>query len=113
MVAYILFPGIVLINSAQVLEIFRIFPKTIDTTVVQHSCYSRLAAELNGDDGFFEAIWQGAHNIVMNEDFPFGVTTAQRALESGSIKEIFFGRNELALQNNHAVIRAAIEADGQ
>lgn len=113
LVAYILFPGIVLINSAQVLEVFRIFPKTVDTTVVQHSCYSRLAAEMNGDDGFFEAIWQSAHNIVMNEDFPYGVTTAQRALESGSLKELIFGRNELALQNNHQVIQAALEADRQ
>lgn len=110
LVAYILFPGIVLINSSQVLEMFRIFPRSVDSTIVQHSCYSRLGAEMNGDDGFFEAIWQSAHNIVMNEDFPFGVTTAHRALASGAIKNLVFGRNELALQNNHAVIDAALAA---
>jgi phenylpropionate dioxygenase-like ring-hydroxylating dioxygenase large terminal subunit len=112
LVAYILFPGIVLINSPQVLEVFRIFPKSVDTTIVQHSCYSRLPEEMNGGDGFFEMVWQSAHNIVMNEDFPFGVTTAHRALASGSIGELLFGRNELAIHNNHDAIAAAMAARG-
>jgi len=108
LIAYVLFPGIVLINSPQVLEVFRIFPQSVDTTIVQHSCYSKLPPEMNGTDGFFEMVWQSAHNIVMNEDFPFGVTTAHRALASGSIKELVFGTNELAIHNNYAVIEAAV-----
>jgi len=112
LVAYVLFPGIVLINSPQILEVFRIFPQSVDTTIVQHACYSKLPPEMNGNDGFFEMVWQSAHNIVMNEDFPFGVTTAHRALASGSIKELVFGRNELAIHNNYAVIAEAVASAG-
>lgn len=106
LVAYILFPGMVLINSAQVLEVFRIFPKSVDRTVVEHSCYSRLPADMQGADQMFEMIWQSAHNIVMNEDFPFGVTTAQKGLASGGLKGLVLGRNELAMHINHEVIRS-------
>jgi phenylpropionate dioxygenase-like ring-hydroxylating dioxygenase large terminal subunit len=106
LVAYILFPGMVFINSPQVLEVFRIFPRAVDRTVVMHSCYSRLPAEMNGDDGLFEMIWQSAHNIVMNEDFPYGVTTAQQNLTRGGLKSLVIGKNELAIQNNYAAIRS-------
>jgi hypothetical protein len=44
----------------------------------------------------------------MNEDFPFGVTTAQRGLESGSLKTLIIGANELAIQNNYKAIAAAL-----
>lgn len=110
LVAYVLFPGMILINSAQVLEVFRIFPKTFDSTVVQHSCYSRLPLDVDGNAELFEMIWQSAHNIVQNEDFPFGVSTAQRGLQSGSLKTLVFGRNELPIHVNYKSIAECLAA---
>jgi choline monooxygenase len=106
--AYILFPGMVLINSSQVVETFRIAPVSPTKTVVYHSCYSRMPLDKEENKALFEMIWQSAHNIVQNEDFPFGVTTAQRGLESGSLKTLVIGANELAIQNNYKAIADAL-----
>ena len=103
-VSYQLFPGTMLISSSQVVEVFRIAPIAHNRTVVYHSCYSRMPLDTPENKALFEMIWESAHNIVQNEDFPFGVTTAQRGLESGSMKSIVLGKNELAVQNNYRVI---------
>ncbi len=108
LVAYILFPGMIMINSAQVLEVFRIFPQSVDKTIIQHACYSRLPLDVEANAQLFEMIWQSAHNIVQNEDFPYGVTTAQKGLASGAIKKLVFGRNELPVQLNYKNIAAAM-----
>jgi phenylpropionate dioxygenase-like ring-hydroxylating dioxygenase large terminal subunit len=107
-VAYILFPGYVLINNPQILEMFRLFPKSVDHTTVQHACYSRMPLDVPANAAMFENIWQSAHNIVQNEDFPFGVTTAQKGLRSGSLKTLVFGKNELANQLNYQAIAQAL-----
>lgn len=109
-VAYILFPGYVLINNPQVLEMFRLFPKSVGHTTVQHACYSRLPLDVPANAAMFESIWQSAHNIVQNEDFPFGVTTAQRGLQSGSLKTLVFGKNEWPSQINYQSIAEAVAA---
>ena len=106
--SYILFPGMVLISSAQVVETFRIAPVSVDKTIVYHSCYSRLPLDTEQNKALFEMIWQSAHNIVQNEDFPYGVSTAQRGLQSGSLKTLVIGKNELAIQNNYKAIADAL-----
>lgn len=107
-VSYLLFPGMVFINTPQVTEMFRIFPKSVDRTVVEHSCYSRLPLDVPGNAELFDTIWNTAHHIVMSEDFPYGVTTAHRALKSGALKKLVFGKNELAGHLMHATIRASL-----
>lgn len=107
-VSYLLFPGMILINTPQVLEMFRIFPKTVDTTVVEHSCYSRLPLDVPANAEMFDTIWNTAHHIVMSEDFPYGVTTAHKALKSGALKKLVFGKNELPGQLMHETIRRAM-----
>ena len=109
-VSYLLFPGMIFINTPQVTEMFRIFPKSVDRTVVEHSCYSRLPLEVPGNAELFDTIWNTAHHIVMSEDFPFGVTTAHRALKSGALKKLVFGKNELAGHLMHATIRNSLSA---
>jgi phenylpropionate dioxygenase-like ring-hydroxylating dioxygenase large terminal subunit len=106
--SYQLFPGMILISTSQVVEVFRIAPVSVDKTIVYHSCYSRMPLDNEQNKALFEMIWQSAHNIVMNEDFPFGVTTAQRGLESGSLKTLVIGANELAIQNNYKAIAEAL-----
>ncbi len=102
--SYQLFPGIMLISSSQVVEVFRIAPQAHNRTIIYHSCYSRMPLDTPENKALFEMIWESAHNIVQNEDFPYGVTTAQRGLESGSMKSIIIGKNELAVQNNYNAI---------
>ena len=81
-----------------------------DQTVVQHSCYSRLPLDVPGNAELFERVWQSAHNIVQNEDFPFGVTTAQRGLRAGALKTLVFGKNELPIHINYKSIADALAA---
>jgi phenylpropionate dioxygenase-like ring-hydroxylating dioxygenase large terminal subunit len=107
-VSYLLFPGMILINTPQVLEMFRLFPISVDKTVVEHSCYSRMPLDVPSNAEMFDTIWNTAHHIVMSEDFPYGVTTAHRALKSGALKKLVFGKNELPGHLMHATIRASI-----
>jgi len=102
--SYQLFPGTMLISSSQVVEVFRIAPQAHNRTIIYHSCYSRMPLDTPENKALFAMIWESAHNIVQNEDFPYGVVTAQRGLESGSMKSIIIGKNELAVQNNYKVI---------
>jgi phenylpropionate dioxygenase-like ring-hydroxylating dioxygenase large terminal subunit len=104
-VSYLLFPGMILINTPQVTEMFRLFPISVDKTVVEHSCYSRLPLDVPANAEMFDTIWNTAHHIVMSEDFPYGVTTAHKALKSGAIKKLVFGKNELPGHLMHATIR--------
>ena len=108
MVKYALFPGMIVITSAQVVEVFRIFPKGVDRTTVQHACYSRLPLDVEGNAELFEMIWQSAHNIVQSEDFPFGALTPQRAIRSGVTRKFVIGRNELPIQINYRSIAESL-----
>jgi phenylpropionate dioxygenase-like ring-hydroxylating dioxygenase large terminal subunit len=108
MVKYALFPGMIIITSAQVVEVFRIFPKGVERTTVQHACYSRLPLEVEGNARLFEMIWQSAHNIVQNEDFPFGALAPQRSLRSGAVARFVIGRNELPIQINYRSIAESL-----
>lgn len=107
-VSYLLFPGMIFINTPQVTEMFRLFPKSVDKTIVEHSCYSRLPLDEPANAEMFDTIWNTAHHIVMSEDFPYGVTTAHRALESGALKKLVFGANELPGHLMHATIRESV-----
>ena len=108
MVKYALFPGMIVITSAQVVEVFRIFPKGADRTTVQHACYSRLPLDVEANARLFEMIWQSAHNIVQSEDFPFGALTPQRAARAGASSKFIIGRNELPIQLNYRSIAEAL-----
>jgi len=96
-VAYILFPGMVLVTTPQILQMFRIFPQSVNKTVVQFATYSRLPLDAE-NKALMETIWQNAVDIIMAEDFAFGALTAQRTIASGALKKIVFGRNEKLLQ---------------
>jgi phenylpropionate dioxygenase-like ring-hydroxylating dioxygenase large terminal subunit len=106
--AYILFPGTVLINSPQVLEFFQIVPVSADKSIVRHSCYSRMDLNEPGNLEMFQMTWDNAHSIVQRQDLPYGVTTAHAAVRNGSMPKFLFGRNELALQHFHRVIKEAV-----
>jgi phenylpropionate dioxygenase-like ring-hydroxylating dioxygenase large terminal subunit len=97
-VKYVLFPGTVMINTPQVLEFYQIVPKTVDTSVVRHCCYSRLDLTQPANAAMFERVWESAHTVVQRQDFPYGVTTAHAALKAGGLPKLVFGRNEWALQ---------------
>jgi phenylpropionate dioxygenase-like ring-hydroxylating dioxygenase large terminal subunit len=97
-VKFVLFPGTVMINTPQVLEFYQIVPKTVDTSVVRHGCYSRMDLSSPENAAMFERIWESAHTVVQRQDFPFGVTTAYAALKSGGLDRLVFGRNEWPLQ---------------
>lgn len=107
-VSYLLFPGMILINTPQVMEMFRLFPISVDKTVVEHSCYSRLPLDVPANAEMFDTIWNTAHHIVMSEDFPYGVTTAHKALKSGALKKLVFGKNELPGHLMHTTIRRSL-----
>jgi phenylpropionate dioxygenase-like ring-hydroxylating dioxygenase large terminal subunit len=106
--AYILFPGTILINSPQVLEFFQIVPVSPGKSIVRHACYARMDLSVPGNAEMFEMTWQSAHSIVQRQDLPYGVTTAHAAIKDGAMPKFLFGANELALQHMHGVIREAL-----
>lgn len=106
--AYILFPGTVLINSPQVLEFFQIIPVSVGKSVVRHSCYSRMDLSDPANVEMFELTWENAHSIVQRQDLPYGVTTAHAGIKDKAMPKFLFGRNELALQHFHGEIRKAV-----
>jgi phenylpropionate dioxygenase-like ring-hydroxylating dioxygenase large terminal subunit len=106
--AYILFPGTILINSPQVLEFFQIVPVSPGKSVVRHACYARMDLSVPGNAEMFEMTWESAHSIVQRQDLPYGVTTAHAAVKGKAMPKFLFGANELALQHFHRVIKAAV-----
>lgn len=111
-VAYLMFPGMILINNAQVLQMFRIFPKSVNETLVQFSTYSRLPLDNPENKALFEDVFRNAIEIVTTEDFDFGAVTSQRAIDSGALKTIIFGANELPLQLMEQSIQEAMREIG-
>ncbi len=110
--AYILFPGTILINSPQVLEFFQIVPVAPGKSLVNHRCYSRMDLSVPGNLEMFEMTWESAHSIVLRQDLPYGVTTAYAAVKDKAMPKFLFGANELALQHFHRVIRETVAAAG-
>jgi phenylpropionate dioxygenase-like ring-hydroxylating dioxygenase large terminal subunit len=108
--AYILFPGTILINSPQVLEFFQIVPAGVGKSIVRHACYARMDLDEPGNRELFEMTWESAHSIVQRQDLPYGVTTAHAGIKDKAMPKFLFGRNELALQHFHRVIREAVAA---
>jgi phenylpropionate dioxygenase-like ring-hydroxylating dioxygenase large terminal subunit len=106
--AYMLFPGTILINSPQVLEFFQIVPVSVGKSVVRHSCYARMDLSIPGNQEMFEMTWESAHSIVQRQDLPYGVTTAHAGITNKAMPKFLFGQNELALQHMHKEIRRAV-----
>ena len=110
--AYILFPGAILINSPQVLEFFQIVPVSVGKSIVRHSCYARMDLSEPGNQEMFEMTWESAHSIVQRQDLPYGVTTAHAGIMNKAMPKFLFGQNELALQHMHKVIKQAVAEAG-
>jgi phenylpropionate dioxygenase-like ring-hydroxylating dioxygenase large terminal subunit len=106
--AYMLFPGTILINSPQVLEFFQIVPVSVGKSVVRHSCYARMDLSIPGNQEMFEMTWESAHSIVQRQDLPYGVTTAHAGITNKAMPKFLFGQNELALQHMHGQIKRAV-----
>ena len=111
-VKYVLFPGTVMINSAQGLEFYQIVPVSVDKSIVRHASYSRVDLADPVNAAMYERVWESAHTVVQKQDFPFGVTTAHAALKAGGIPKLVFGKNEWALQILHKQIRARMAEVG-
>lgn len=97
-IAYDLFPRTVLINIPQGIQLFRIFPKSVDETVILFSCYSKLPLNEGNNRETFEKVWQNGYDIVMSDDLPYAVIGAFKAMKAGAMPKIIFGKNEQALQ---------------
>jgi phenylpropionate dioxygenase-like ring-hydroxylating dioxygenase large terminal subunit len=106
--AYILFPGTILINSPQVLEFFQIVPAGVGKSIVRHACYARMDLSVPGNRELFEMTWESAHSIVTRQDLPYGVTTAHLGITDKALPKFLFGQNELALQHMHKVAKQAV-----
>jgi phenylpropionate dioxygenase-like ring-hydroxylating dioxygenase large terminal subunit len=96
-IAYDLFPRTVLINIPQGIQLFRIFPKSIDETVILFSCYSKLPLDEGDNRKTFEMVWQNGYDIIMSDDLPYAVIGAFKAMKAGALPKIVFGKNEQAL----------------
>jgi len=113
-VNYCLFPGMVFITNPQMLQLYRVFPKAVDKTVVHVTTYTRMPLETERDREIAYGMWRDGVDIVMAEDFPYGVMTAFRTMQSGALRKIVWGKNELALQLSRQNMTDAVkEYQGQ
>lgn len=110
--AYLMFPGTILINSPQVLEFFQIVPVSVGKSIVRHACYARMDLSEPGNQELFEMTWESAHSIVQRQDLPYGVTTAHAAVMNKAMPKFMFGENELALQHMHGQVKRALAEAG-
>ena len=106
--AYLMFPGTILINSPQVLEFFQIVPVSVGKSIVRHACYARMDLSEPGNQELFEMTWESAHSIVQRQDLPYGVTTAHAGITNKAMPKFLFGENELALQHMHGQVKRAL-----
>jgi phenylpropionate dioxygenase-like ring-hydroxylating dioxygenase large terminal subunit len=107
-IAYSLFPCYVLIPGANMLTVFRLFPKSVNETLIQYSTYSSLPLDVEGNREALMQGWQQAHDIILTDDLPYAVIGASRTIRAGAMPKIVFGKNEQALQAIQNSIRAAV-----
>lgn len=97
-IAYNLFPCTVLLPTPSGVSIFRLFPQSVDKTIIQYSSYTSLPLDAPGNREAIMEGWQQSHDIILTDDLPYAVIGATRTMRGGALPKIILGRNEQALQ---------------
>ncbi len=108
---YFLFPNVVINVGAHRIAVVRVYPHPEDPgrSVSKISYY--FAPEVLAENPEFAiAFSEGFTRVVAAEDYATAETT-QRALASGLLPEVLFGRNEPPLHHYHNTFRKALDLE--
>ncbi len=105
---YFLFPNVVINVGNQRIAVVRVYadPENPGRSISKISYYFEPSV-LAENPGFAQLFSEGFTRIVADEDYAAAETT-QRALASGLMKEVIFGRNEPPLHHYHNTFRKAL-----
>lgn len=105
---YFLFPNVVVNVGDSRIAVVRVYPAPGDPgrsiTKITYYFDREVLAE---NPGFAQLFSEGFTRVVADEDYATAETT-QRALASGLLPEVIFGRNEPPLHHYHNVFRTAL-----
>ncbi len=110
-IVYVLFPNTVFVMQADHAEVWRVFPSgnRPDRSHVDLEFYIPEPATTDKARRHWDRNMDLTVRTVQMEDFPTG-EAAQKALASGRLGEVFYGRNEPALAHFQRAIAAAVGA---
>jgi nitrite reductase/ring-hydroxylating ferredoxin subunit len=106
---WVLFPNTVIVFQIGHLELWRLFPgkDPLNETVFQVDLYTPKEVTSDEAQSLYDYNLDFLLKVTESEDFVVS-EEAYRALQSGAVDEIIFGRNEPALHHFHQQIQKAI-----
>jgi hypothetical protein len=108
-IQYTLVPNALLVHQMDHIELWRVFPRGIGHAEILTSLYSP-----GEPDAKAARYWTRNLDVLLgvtnNEDFP-QIEEMHRALSSGAVPELVFGRNEPALVHFHQSLRKLIGSE--
>jgi len=108
---YFLFPNVVVNVGNQRIAVVRVYPHPDDPGRSVSKISYFFAPEMLAENPEFAVMFsRGFTDVVAGEDYATAETT-QRALASGLIPQVFFGRNEPPLHHYHNTFRKALGMD--
>jgi len=109
---HLVFPNVILTWQMDHIEMWRFYPgQSVGTCTVEAAMLIPEPAETDGARRHWDKNWRILLDTVLVEDFAT-MERVQRNLTTGSVPELAFGRNEIALQHFHEGIHAELERRG-
>ena len=104
---YVLFPNALFVHQMDHIEIWRIEPIDVHTTLVTTSIYAPSKPEGEKSHTYFVKNLDALLQVTDTEDFPL-MSEIQKNLDSGALPEIIYGRLEPPLIHFHRAVNAAL-----
>ena len=90
-------------------ELWRLTPVAVDSTLVRTSLYAPEAPATDKAREYWRRNLDRLLNVTTTEDFPL-MAKIHAGLAAGAVEELVYGRNEPALIHLHSAINAALDA---
>ncbi len=108
-IQYFLVPNALLVHQLDHVELWRLEPVDVHTTIATTSIFAPQPATTEKAQRY----WARNHDLLLQvtgtEDFPV-MAAVQRSLEAGAISELVYGRVEPALTLFHRAVTEAVES---
>jgi len=105
---YFIYPNVSMLVAADTVEIFRVYPgEEVGRQKTLYHLYRRTSVSTPEERRLAEEQFDYVYRVVETEDFAI-TAQEQRAIESGQLPYLNFGRNEPALIGLHECLRRAV-----
>lgn len=108
-IQYLLVPNIVLTHQIDHVEMWRVQPVDVQTSVVTTSIYAPSAPHSENARNYFVKNLDVLLGVTNTEDFPL-MERIQTTLDSGAVPEVVYGRNEPPLVHFHQSVNKLLTA---